>query len=327
MKAMPMQLDLKINDFKITALKIPFPIAAWAALFCFFTALFLTAPLSPARADTTTEPFTQEELEPLLDALSELGFQRQPLKDIFYDPRVRRMDRVVRINSMNPDKEEMYKDFSGPYAIMVSRRFLRKQRVLLDKVEAEYGVPKEIITAILLVETQFGQAKLPYNLLNVFTTLAVDGSPGAIERHYERLRTQHPGLDREWLSERIQKKAEFGFQELSAFLAMHWANLEEVFKTQGSYAGALGIPQFLPSSYLLWAVDGDQDGDVDLNSLGDAVASVGNYLRQHGWTPEAPLKEKWAAVFAYNHSDHYVRAIFEVALRLEAPQKPRRKQT
>ena len=290
--------------------------------------VFLT-PADRVVAETLGDSFTQEEIEPLLDALTEVGFQRDSLTGIFYDPRLRRMDRVVRINSMNPDKEAMYKDFTGPYAIMVSRRFVNKHRKLLEQAERQYRVPKEIITAILLVETQFGQAKLPYNLLNVFTTLAVEGRPGSVEKHFERLRATYPDLDREWLSERIQKKAEFGFQELSAFLVMHWKNAEALFQTQGSYAGALGIPQFLPSSYLQWAVDGDEDGDVDLNSLEDAVPSVGNYLRQHGWTPEAPFQEKWDSIFAYNQSEHYVRTIIEVAFRLDTPRKPkaRRKQS
>ncbi|MDH5752111.1 MAG: lytic murein transglycosylase [Deltaproteobacteria bacterium] len=292
--------------------------------------LLLTGPGSAQALESADPPghFTSEELQPLLDSLVDLGFQRGPVESVLYDPRLKRMDRVVRINSMNPDGEDLYKDFTSPYAIMVSKRFLKKHLPLLKAVEADYGVPKEIIVGILLVETQFGRAKLPYRVLDVFTTLAVDSHPKAVDRHYRKLSRKHPDLDKNWLQERIQKKAEFGFQELAAFLAINWENLERVFHTKGSYAGALGMPQFLPSSYLMWGADGDGDGEVDLNQLEDSVASVANYLQSHGWVRGAALQKQWDAVFSYNRSEHYVRAIFEVAFRLKAPpKKNRRRQT
>jgi membrane-bound lytic murein transglycosylase B len=121
------------------------------------------------------------------------------------------------------------------------------------------------------------------------------------------------------------KKADFAFTELVAVLSMYRENLDRLYYLRGSYAGAMGIPQFLPSSYLSWAVDGNGDERVDLDNLSDAMASVGNYLRSHGWTPEASLREKWRAVWEYNHSDNYVRTMFEIAFRLSTPRKRKRR--
>ncbi|HPU23830.1 MAG TPA: lytic transglycosylase domain-containing protein, partial [Candidatus Kapabacteria bacterium] len=79
----------------------------------------------------------------------------------------------------------------------------------------------------------------------------------------------------------------------------------------GSWAGAFGIPQFLPSSYVKYAIDGNNDGVVDLFNLSDAVFSVANYLKSHGWGEM--LSEQRKAIFAYNNSTAYVDAVMKLA--------------
>jgi membrane-bound lytic murein transglycosylase B len=267
--------------------------------------------------------FTQAELEPLLRALEQLGFERDALSPVFYDDRLRKLDRVVSVNALNPDSRDIYAQFSEPYAMRLARRFQQRHAGQLKAVEAEYGVPQGVLVAILLIETQFGNARLPYRVLEVFTTLAVEGHPDAVERHYARIRDVRPDVEKEWLASRLVKKAEFAVAELVAVLSMFRDNLQHLYEVRGSYAGALGMPQFLPSSYLRWAVDGNGDGDVDLNDLDDALPSMANYLRAHGWGPNAPFQTKWRALWEYNRSPNYVRAIFEVAFRLQEPPRKR----
>ncbi len=271
----------------------------------------------------TRPAFTEEELEPLIRALVQLGFKRERVAQVFYDKRLRKLDRVVSVNAMNPDSANIYAQFTSPYAIRLAKRFRNRNRAQLKAVEARYGIPQEIIVAVLLVETQFGRAKLPYRVLEVFTTLAVEGHPQAVERHYERMKARNPQIEKDWLASRLVKKAEFAFEQLVASLVMFRANLAHLYEVRGSYAGAIGMPQFLPSSYLRWAVDGNGDGEVNLNHLDDAMPSIANYLRAHGWDEDARLRQKWRAVWEYNHSTHYVRTIFEIAFRLKAPPRKR----
>jgi membrane-bound lytic murein transglycosylase B len=120
------------------------------------------------------------------------------------------------------------------------------------------------------------------------------------------------------------EKAQFGYAELVAALSLFRDNLQHLYEVRGSYAGAIGMPQFLPSSYLRWAVDGNGDGRADLNDLDDALPSIANYLRDHGWSADAPFRDRWQAVWEYNHSTNYVRAIFEVAFRLGTPPRKQR---
>lgn len=275
------------------------------------------------QAAPTAKRFTSAELEPLLRALEQLGFDRDSIADVFYDKRLRKLDRVVAVNALNPDSPDIYEQFTSPFAIRLARRFQRRHARQLLAVERAYGVPQEVLVAILLVETQFGRAKLPYRVLEVFTTLAVEGNPDAVERYYERLKHRHPDVEKDWLATRLVHKAEFAFQELAAALSMFRENLQHLYEVRGSYAGAIGMPQFLPSSYLRFAVDGNADGHVDLNTLDDALPSIANYLYAHGWSDDAHFRTRWRAVWEYNHSANYVRTIFEIAFRLNAPPRKR----
>jgi hypothetical protein len=87
---------------------------------------------------------------------------------------------------------------------------------------------------------------------------------------------------------------------------------KDPFSIRGSWAGAFGIAQFVPSSYARFAVDGNDDGMVDLFDFSDATASIANYLKAHGWEKDRPEKNR-QAVYAYNRCDNYVAAVFTYA--------------
>ena len=88
-----------------------------------------------------------------------------------------------------------------------------------------------------------------------------------------------------------------------------------IFDLKGSWAGAFGICQFLPSSYLNWAVDGNDDGNINLYEMDDAIFSVANYLINHGWSEQPEDQKK--AVFTYNNSSDYVDAVIQLAAKLK----------
>ena len=276
----------------------------------------------PALGHQSTRPaFTHQELEPLLQALQDEGLPRPFLNRIFYDARLRKIERVVRLNGVNPDSADRYEQFYGGYAIKKAKRFKRRHFSTLVRVEAEFGIPANIIVAILLVETQFGTHPLPFRVLEVLTTLVVEANHDAIARHYKRVKLAYPEIGRVYFTGRVNEKAEWAYGELVALLTMRRHEPASLFALKGSYAGAFGMPQFLPSSYLRWAVDGNQDGSVDLDHTTDAIASIANYLREHGWTDGTPLEEKMRAIWAYNNSTHYVDAIFEISRRMMVPSK------
>ena len=140
--------------------------------------------------------------------------------------------------------------------------FWNEHETLLDEISSDYGLPPEIIVAIIGVETAYGGFIGNYRVLDALTTLGFD---------YER-------------------RGEFFRGQLIEFIRLADEQDLDMDKARGSYAGAMGLPQFIPSSYRHYAVDGDGDGRIDLwNSKPDIFASVANYFIDHGWGHNEPV--------------------------------------
>lgn len=140
--------------------------------------------------------------------------------------------------------------------------FWQENAATLARAGRQYGVPEEIIVATIGVETLYGSQIGSFKTLEALTTLAFDYPP----------------------------RAEFFRGELEEFLLLARENGFDAREIRGSYAGAMGIPQFMPSSYRKYAVDFDGDGKPDLwSEPTDSIASVANYYRAFGWQPGAPI--------------------------------------
>ena len=152
--------------------------------------------------------------------------------------------------------------FVEPRRIAAGHRFMHAHAAKLALAETRYGVPAEIIAAIIGVETIYGKHTGRFGSFAALTTLAFDYPPRA-------------DLFRRELEELLLLAREEGRSPLAY---------------RGSYAGALGLPQFLPSSRRRHGVDFDGDGRIDLaSSVDDAIGSVANFLASHGWEKDAPL--------------------------------------
>ncbi|HEY8357689.1 MAG TPA: lytic murein transglycosylase B [Ramlibacter sp.] len=158
--------------------------------------------------------------------------------------------------------------FIDPVRIGAGVRFWQEHRVALERAAQEYGVPAEIIVGIIGVETVYGQQLGDFRVLDALATLSFD------------FPSSHPRAD-----ERIR----YFRGELEHFLAWHRANRTDPRRPRGSYAGAMGLPQFMPSSLARWGVDYDGDKKVDLtHSPHDVIGSVANYFKGYGWITGMP---------------------------------------
>ena len=117
------------------------------------------------------------------------------------------------------------------------------------------------------------------------------------------------------IEKRAARKTRWAIKELKALEEIDARGVMDVSRLNGSWAGAFGYPQFLPSSYRTWAVDGDGDGTIDLYHFPDAAHSIANYLRDNGWTSKRSRQRK--AVHHYNNSDAYVNAVFTLASKVD----------
>lgn len=158
--------------------------------------------------------------------------------------------------------------FLDPERIQAGEAFWQANRETLERASTTYGVPPEVIVGILGVETYFGRHQGRYRVLDALATLAFD------------FPAEHP---------RAAQREAFFRAELGEFLNLTHQAGQDPFKVRGSFAGALGIPQFMPSSWAKYAVDFDGDGRIDLfGSTADAIGSVAHYFQSFNWKPGMP---------------------------------------
>jgi membrane-bound lytic murein transglycosylase B len=182
----------------------------------------------------------------------------------------------------------------------------------LDAAERRYGVPGEVITAILLVETQLGTLVGRQNVFNILATMAALEDRAVREAFWEAL-PPDGRLTREAFESKADSKSRWGYGELKALLKLAARDNFDPLQVMGSYAGAMGICQFMPSNALTLGVDGNGNGRVDLFDHPDAIASVGNYLKHHGWRKGLSRKGQYAVILKYNYSKPYADIILKIA--------------
>jgi membrane-bound lytic murein transglycosylase B len=190
-------------------------------------------------------------------------FKREELVQVF-DEAQRRQDVIDAMNMPATAKPwlEYRASFVNPKRIKGGMQFWVKYADTLQRAEKIYGVPQEIIIAIIGVETLYGRQAGNYRTLDALTTLSFD----------------------------YPRRVDFFRGELEQYLLLAREQDFNLLNIRASYAGALGIPQFMPSNYRKIAVDFNGDGKIDLiNNAEDAIGSVANYLRLNGWKPGEPI--------------------------------------
>ena len=186
-----------------------------------------------------------------------------------------RLPQVVRLMSPaprgTPKNWAAYRArFIEPIRLRAGQRFWEGNRAVLARAEAEFGVPASLIVGVIGVETLWGQHTGNFRVMDALTTLAFD------------FPTSHP---------RAAARTQFFRDELDQFLSLTRRAELDPLSLRGSYAGAMGWPQFMPSSWAKYAIDFDGNGKVDLfNSTADVIGSVAHYFQVFGWQIGQPTR-------------------------------------
>jgi len=225
-----------------------------------FALALLWLAAAPAFAQTFAE---RDEVKAFIsEVVQRHGFKAGELRKVF--SRVQRVDPALQL--ILPGERLSWDDYRAQFVndkrVAAGVEFWKANRRALERAEKKYGVPAQYVVAIIGVETYYGRHMGKYRVIDALSTLAFDYPP----------------------------RARYFRGELEQYLLAARENGLDVFGTRGSYAGAIGLPQFMPTSLRRYAVDFNQDGRIDLaRSSTDAVGSVANFLKEHGWQPGEPV--------------------------------------
>jgi membrane-bound lytic murein transglycosylase B len=234
-----------------------------------------------------------EKQEHLVQYLAARGFSEKDLSQIFSDNRVMIYPEIVGRSGKGLNYLGRRFGLLSKKSVREGRKVLQDHRSILRQIESAYGVEKEVLVSILRIETNFGRIKGSVPIFNGLLTLSI------VEN----------------------RRSAWAEEELAHLLLMCRESRKDPLEIRGSWAGAFGLPQFVPSSYIKYGVDGDGDGKVDLDNRTDALASVANYLKFFGWS-EKDLADKKKALYAYNHCDNYVQAVLTYARSIKPGSRP-----
>ena len=214
-----------------------------------------------AHADYSERPEVQAYVDELVQ---EHGFARDELLTLFSDAQRKQsiLDAIARPAERRLKWHEYRDIFVQDTRINQGLAFWGENREALAAAEEAYGVPPEYVVAIIGVETRYGRVTGSYRVVDSLATLAFDYPP----------------------------RSKFFRGELTEMLLLAREERVNPRSLKGSYAGAMGYGQFIPSSYRAYAVDFDEDGQRDIwENTTDAIGSVANYFKRHGWEPGATV--------------------------------------
>lgn len=210
-----------------------------------------------------------DEVETFIKKYSKKGkYTKEELVEVFARTKIK--SSIIKQTKKQPEVKLTWgayqKKVVSEAKIEKGKEFLIENESALKRAENIYGVPAEIITSIIGVETFYGKYKGNYQAINAISTMAFEGS---------------------------KRRQSFFKKELEHFFDYCYANDIDPLVPKSSWAGAFGYPQFIPSSINSYAIDFDNDGKVDLlNSINDAIGSVGNYLDKNGWIKNNYIAEE-----------------------------------
>ncbi len=269
---------------------------------------FVATPLSA--------PCAQDPFAPLKKRLIRDGYSAAQVETLFAsDPHP--LFKLVAGTFRIQESKLNYARFLEPGPISLAKRFVREHQDTLARAEKTYGVEPPVIAAILLVESGFGNGTGRTHVLSVFATFALMEETAVRNKVWAMLSpSDKKRWDRQSFDERLLKRSEWAYGELRALLKLAQEQGLNPGSLYGSYMGAIGWPQFLPSSIVKYGADGNHDGRIDLYTSEDAIFSIANYLRGFGWGSAKTRAQQEEVIYHYNRSRPYVQTILDVAARV-----------
>lgn len=208
-----------------------------------------------------------------------------------------------------------YEAHYSPVAISKCKDFIEKYKTTLEAAEKKYNVSKETIAALLWVETKHGQHLGKHTALGVYSSLLLADHPEIIKENKinaEKKSGKKSKINNLKVVKQSKVKSKWALDQIRALDKIRQTTNQDISLIKSSYAGAFGVSQFIPYSYLRWAKSFNEAHAPDLNNMEDGIVSVANYLKQQGYK-EGKIKSQKKALFHYNRAKGYGEVILKIA--------------
>jgi membrane-bound lytic murein transglycosylase B len=263
----------------------------------------------------------------LIDKLVADGVDRGRVIAVFRDPRLGPFEGLEYGTMRGGERSAMYRGFLRPPSVADAQRCRARYDTEFLAAEERFEVPASVVSALLHVETHCGRNTGNSVVFARLARLAMANDPSNLRRNLARHTRGIPaGLSGD-IERRVRQRARelegVFYPEVLAMFGLADRTGVDPLDVRGSGSGAFGLPQFLPSSYLRFGVDGNGDGQVSLYDPADAIASAANYLSRHGWRPGISRSQQRQVIWAYNHSDPYIDTVLTLAGWIESSQPSR----
>lgn len=244
------------------------------------------------------------------------GVARDRVDRVFGDPRMQPFDGLYFSPYSPRESHTMYRNFLSDEVTVQARQCRADNAAAFEKAERRFAVPASVCAAILTVETHCGRNTGRSMILYRLARLAMANDPDNLRRNLNRWSAGDPDVEQR-LRARARYLEDTFYPEVRATFEIARREGIDPLGLKGSGAGAFGFPQFLPTSYLQYAVDGNGDGRISLYDASDAAASCANYLARNGWHPGLSYQEQRAVIWRYNRSDAYIDTVLTLSRNIE----------
>jgi membrane-bound lytic murein transglycosylase B len=272
----------------------------------------LIAAESGAAVEPDKKPFLSVQKQLIAD-----GFDPTKIMRLYGRPQVSFEADGVIVLFTYKEAHVDYGQFTNKWSIRKARQYMQDYDADLTRIEKAYGVDKKIITAILLVETGLGASVGTRLALNTLSTMAALTDPMVRSKLWDLIPNSKK-ISRKKFERRAAARSKWAYEELKALLKYSAREGVDPVSIPGSFAGAVGVAQFMPTNILAYGKDGNDDGVVDMLNHADAMASIANFLKSHGWRPGQSRKKAAKIIYHYNHSNYYVNTILKISSRLKS---------
>ncbi len=259
----------------------------------------------------------------LMKKLEADGISRSRIQRVFRDARMRPHSHLD-YGLYPKESTRLYRGFRQRSSIAGARQCRARHAPEFERAQKRFGVPASILASIFHVETRCGANKGKDVALYRVARLAMANEPKNVERNIKRHTKGEPRSKWPKIEARTRERGKYledtFYPEVTAAFQIGSKLEIDPLDIIGSKAGAFGIPQFLPSSYMRFAIDGNGDGRVSLHQPADAAYSAANFLAGNGWHQGISPKEKRAVIWNYNRSDAYIDTILFLSEQIQRTQ-------